>query len=482
MALSEEAGFDRELRATVYWASLLRYIGCTGHAHEIATVFADDVAVLGRTLVFDAADPADVMRVMVESATAGHAPEEHEQIVASLHEGAHAWAVNNFATGCEVAVMLVQRLGFDADVQEALRFTYERWNGKGYPNGASGEEIPLAMRAVHISHDMEAIGRRSSPSEALDAVRERRGRTYDPELADLFAAHGEGWFGMLTKTEPWDAVLDLEPEPHRVLEGADLDDALLVAADFIDLKSPYMAGHSRRCADLAAEAAALLAATDDQVATIRRAALVHEFGATGIPNSIWDKPGPLTRSEFDRVELHPMLTEQILRRSPAFAELNPIAAAHHEKGEGSGYHKGLRADSIGQGAGLLAAADIFVGLTTDRADRPASSGERGASELRRLASEGLLHHEATEAVLTAAGHRGRRPSRVPRPTHPGGLTGREVEVLHLAALGLTTRQISERLFISPKTADHHIQHVYAKIGVSTRAAAALWAMENEIVR
>jgi hypothetical protein len=162
MALSEEAGFDRELRETVYWASLLRYIGCTGHAHEIATVFADDVAVLGRTLVLDAADPADVMRVMVESATAGHAPEEHEQIVASLHEGAHAWAVNNFATGCEVAVMLVQRLGFDADVQEALRFTYERWNGKGYPNGASGEEIPLAMRAVHISHDMEAIGRRGA--------------------------------------------------------------------------------------------------------------------------------------------------------------------------------------------------------------------------------------------------------------------------------------------------------------------------------
>jgi DNA-binding CsgD family transcriptional regulator len=142
----------------------------------------------------------------------------------------------------------------------------------------------------------------------------------------------------------------------------------------------------------------------------------------------------------------------------------------------------LRADSIDQGAGVLAAADIYVGLTTDRADRPASSGERGAGELRRLASEGLLDHDATEAVLTAAGHRGRAPSRAPRPTHPGGLTGREVEVLHLAARGLTTREIAGRLFISPKTADHHIQHVYAKIGVSTRAAAALWAMENELVR
>jgi HD-GYP domain-containing protein (c-di-GMP phosphodiesterase class II) len=482
MALSDEAGFDRDLRETVYWVSLLRYIGCTGHAHEIATVFSDDVAILGRTLVFDAADPADVMRTMEAAAIDGRAPEEHEQIVASLHEGAHDWAVHNFATGCEVAVMLVLRLGFDTSVQDALRFTYERWNGKGYPNGATGEEIPLAMRVVHISHDMEAIGRRSSPGDALDAVRERSGRTYDPVLADLFAVHGERWFELLAKSEPWDAVLDLEPEPHRVLEGADLDDALLVAADFIDLKSPYMAGHSRRCADLAADAAAVLGASDHQVATIRRAALVHEFGTTGIPNSIWDKPAPLTRSEFDRVELHPMLTEQMLRRSPALAELNPIAAAHHERREGSGYHKGLRADSIDRSARLLAAVDIYVGLTTDRADRPASSGERGATELRRLASEGLLDHEATEAVLTAAGHGERAGSQPRRRTHPGGLTGREVEVLRLAALGLTTREISERLFISPKTADHHIQHVYGKIEVSTRAAAALWAMEHELVR
>jgi DNA-binding CsgD family transcriptional regulator len=161
--------------------------------------------------------------------------------------------------------------------------------------------------------------------------------------------------------------------------------------------------------------------------------------------------------------------------------LNPLAATHHERIEGSGYHKGLRADGIGQGASLLAAADVYVGLTAARADRPASSGERGATELRRLVTDGLLDHEATEAVLTAAGHR-ERPRARARATHPGGLTGREVEVLRLAALGLTTRAISERLFISPKTADHHIQHVYTKIGISTRAAAALWAMEHDLVR
>jgi len=219
-ALCEEAGFDGELRDTVYWVALLRYLGCTGHAHEIATVFGDDIAVLAETLVFDAADPADVMRAMVKFATAGRAPEEHEQIVASLRAGAHDWAVHNFATGCEVADMLVQRLGLEPGVREALAFTYERWNGNGFPTGARGDEIPLAMRVVHLTQDMEAIARRVSPDEAIRAARERRDRTYDPELADLFEAHGGTWFDALGKMDPWDAVLDREPEPHRVLEGA----------------------------------------------------------------------------------------------------------------------------------------------------------------------------------------------------------------------------------------------------------------------
>jgi hypothetical protein len=90
------------------------------------------------------------------------------------------------------------------------------------------------MRVVQVSHDMAAIGRLFSPVAALEAARERRGRTYDPELADLFAVHGSSWFDRLAKMEPWDAALDLEPEPHRYLDGAELDDALSVGADFIE--------------------------------------------------------------------------------------------------------------------------------------------------------------------------------------------------------------------------------------------------------
>ena len=479
--LCEEEGFDRELRDTVYWVALLRYIGCTGHAHEVATVFGDEIAIRAQTLVHDAANPAEVMRDVIAFATAGHPPEAREQIVQAIHAGVQEWVVRNFSSGCEVGDMLARRLDFGPGVRDALRFTFERWNGKGFPTGASGEAIPLAMRIVHLTHDMEAIGRLFSPGKALDAARDRRDRTYDPKLADLFVAQGSRWFDRLAALEPWDAVLDLEPSPRRILDDADLDNALEVAADFIDLKSPYMAGHSRRCAQLGADAARLLGHTEDAVTTLRRAALVHDFGTTAVPNSIWDKPGALTRAEFDRVELHAMLTEQMLRRSPAFAGLTPVAAGHHEKADGSGYHKRLRNDAAGALPCVLAAVDVYVGLTTERADRPALSAEDGAAELRRLASQGVLEHRATTAVLTAAGHDDPRATPSRRGQHAGGLSSREVQVLHLAAKGLTTRQIADRLFISPKTADHHIQHVYTKIGVSTRAAAALWAMQHAIV-
>lgn len=171
----------------------------------------------------------------------------------------------------------------------------------------------------------------------------------------------------------------------------------------------------------------------------------------------------------------------MLRRSPALATLSPAASAHHERCDGSGYHKRLRADDGDLGAGILAATEVYVGMSTDRADRPARSADEAATELRRLESAGVLAPRAIRAVLVAAGHgEGEKPA--PRRTeHPGGLSPREVEVLRLVARGLTTKEMADRLFISTKTADHHIQHIYNKIGVSTRAAAALWAIQNAVV-
>lgn len=225
-------------------------------------------------------------------------------------------------------------------------------------------------------------------------------------------------------------------------------------------------------------AARLLGLPAADVEQVRLAALVHELGITAIPNSILDRHDALTRAERGRVETHPLLTDQMLRRSQGLAILGPVASSHHERADGSGYHRRVRDVDLEPGARILAAAEVLVGLTTDRADRPGLPIDGTAEHLRALVAEGRLDARATQVVLSAAmpGAGGFAAAR--RSRNPAGLTDREVEVLKLAARGMTTRDIAERLFLSPKTADHHIQIVDAKTGVSTRAAAALWAVQN----
>lgn len=441
-------------------------------------VFGDEIEIRARTLTQDSANPLEVIRDAASQVSAGRSGLDRLRAVLAVLAGGRAFAERNFATGCEVADVLVDRLGVGAEVQASLRHTFERWNGKGFPNGTRGEAIPLPMRIVHLTHDLEALARLRSPDDALATVRERAGRTYDPTLVDAVLAHGPAWLDELDRLDPWDAVLDAEPVPHRVLTGSALDDALTVAADFVDLKSPFLSGHSRRCAELADGAARHLGLDPEERDAIRRAALLHDLGITAVPNSIWDKPGALTRAEHDRVELHPLLTEQMLRRSPALAALAGIASAHHERPDGAGYHRRQPAARFGLGACVLAAADTTAALLADRPHRDARTTGQATDELHDLVRQGALEGDAVDAVLQAAGLGGDHPTK--RREHPAGLTDREVEVLRLAARGLTTRVIAERLYISPKTADRHIQNVYAKIGVSTRGAAALWTMEHGV--
>jgi HD-GYP domain-containing protein (c-di-GMP phosphodiesterase class II) len=167
----------------------------------------------------------------------------------------------------------------------------------------------------------------------------------------------------------------------------------------------------------------------------------------------------------------------MLRRSPALAALNPVAACHHERADGTGYVKGLTASDIAPEARIVAAADRYQAMTQPRAHRPALGPPAAMAELRRMASDNHVDREAAECVLAAAGHRPRRA----RAGHPAGLTTRETEVLRLIARGMTTKAVAEELVISPKTADSHIQHIYTKIGVSTRGAAALFAMQNALL-
>jgi HD-GYP domain-containing protein (c-di-GMP phosphodiesterase class II) len=280
----------------------------------------------------------------------------------------------------------------------------------------------------------------------------------------------------LDSVAAWDAVIDAEPALARQHHGERFDAALTAVADFVDLKSPYLLGHAQAVAALAGAAGAASGMGGGDLRTLRRAGLVHGFGRLGISNAIWDKRGPLGAGEWERVRLQPYLTERMLSQSAALSPLGRIAVQLRERLDGSGYPRGLSGAAISPPARILAAADAYQAMREPRPQRPPWPPEGAAAELRAEVRAGRLDAQSVEAVLGAAGHR------VPRRREgPAGLTLREVEVLTLVARGLTNKEIAERLVISPKTVANHVEHIYAKIGASTRAAASLFAMRHGLL-
>jgi HD-GYP domain-containing protein (c-di-GMP phosphodiesterase class II) len=183
----------------------------------------------------------------------------------------------------------------------------------------------------------------------------------------------------------------------------------------------------------------------------------------------------LTADEWEEVRLHPYQTERILSRSEFFSALAPVAAAHHERLDASGYHRGVSGAELGLAARVVAAADVYHAMREPRPHREPLSPEAAAEELGREASAGRLDSDAVTAVIEAAGQQ------APRLERPAGLTEREAEVVTLLARGLLTKQIARELGISAKTADSHIQSAYRKVGVSTRAGATLFAIESGLI-
>ncbi len=271
-------------------------------------------------------------------------------------------------------------------------------------------------------------------------------------------------------------MIGAEPSLGVCLSPPEFDAALLAVADFVDLKSPYTLGHARAVSDLAAAAGTKLGLNVAEVTALRQAGVVHGLGRLGVSNAIWDKRGPLGAGEWERVRMHPYLTERMLHQSAALAPLGAIAVQLRERLDGSGYPRGVSGTAIPLAARVLAAADAYQSMCEPRPHRPARAGEAAARELRAEVKAGRLDGDAVEGVLGAAGHR------VPRRREgPAGLTAREIDVLRLVSRGLSSKEIAARLVISPKTARNHIEHIYAKVGVSNRAGASLFAVQQGLL-
>jgi HD-GYP domain-containing protein (c-di-GMP phosphodiesterase class II) len=467
---------DDEVRAAFYTA-LLHHVGCTGYAHETARLFGDELALnvaAGRT---DPADRRDLLRTFLPVLTAGRPPLRRARLAVTALARGGRFGTAYATAACEVGREAARRLGLPEQVQRSVYHVYEEWRGGGDPAGLAGDDLPVGSRVARLTGIAVLFDTIGGVELAVEAVRRRGGGMLDPAMAGRFADRAEALLGELDAADPRTLVLEAEPRPVVSVPEGSLAGVAAVFADLADLKSPFTHGHSSGVAALARGAAERLGLPPAQVADLEVAGLLHDVGRVAVSDTVWEKPGRLSAHEWEQVRLHAYHSERILAGSERLARLAPLAGMHHERLDGGGYHRGCARAELPMPARALAAADAYQAMTQRRPHRPALAPEEAERHLLAGAGKGALDPDAVRAVLAAAGH----AAVVPRRTLPAGLSAREVEVLGLVAQGCSNAQIAERLVISRRTAEHHVQHIYTKIGVSSRAAAALFAMEHHLL-
>jgi HD-GYP domain-containing protein (c-di-GMP phosphodiesterase class II) len=475
LRLADNAGLDEQDRMAVYYTALLVNVGCHADAHEQAKWFGDDIALKSGKYQHELGSVRGALASM-RLVGAGNPPLHRFRVGLEFAFSGRRQLDGMISQHAKLARTLAEQLELPGMVREAIGAAYEQWDGRGWPGHLRAAAVPIAARIAQLAEFAEVAHRVGGVAAATALARRRAGRQFDPALAALLCAKAEEILGGLEAAPAWQAVIAAEPALAVELSAEQLDGALAAIANFVDLKAPFTLGHSVAVAALAEEAGRGLGLPPEQVLMLRRAGLVHGFGRLGVSNSIWDRPGPLSAGEWERVRMYPYLTERMLHQSAALAPLGEIAVQHRERLDGSGYPRGLSGGTISMLARVLAAADVYLSMREPRPHRPAREAEEAVAEMRAEVRAGRLDGAAVDAVLAAAGHRLARRREALR-----GLTAREVEVLILLARGMSNRQIAERLVITPKTAGNHVEHIYAKIDASSRAGAAMFAVQHGLL-
>ena len=410
MRLARELRLGGDDEFALYYALLLKDVGCSSSAARMCELFgSDDIALKTHGKLVDWTKPAQVARYTSQHVAAGGRIARAQRTLSVLRSlAAEGKAI--VETRCDRGATIVRRLGFPEASARAVWALDEHWDGRGQPSGASGEEIPLVGRIASLSQTAEVFFAAHGLAAAQEMVRERRGRWFDPQVADTFLAIGseDPLWAELVSDGVAALVLALEPADRMlVLDHAGIDTICEAFADVIDAKSPFTARHSRGVATYAGLIGRELGFDAESLRALHRAGLLHDIGKLGVPNTILDKPAKLTDEEFERMRMHPAFTEKILAGIPAFAPFAAIAAAHHERLDGRGYHRGVPAGSLPMSARALAVADVFEALTADRPYRGPMDPDDALEICRREAGK-HLEPVCVEALATAVGRETQR--------------------------------------------------------------------------
>jgi len=455
LGLARRAGLDRAGTRGAFVAALLRWAGCTANAAAFADLLGDDIG--GRAILLS--QDAERLATLAGLAELGRRNPD----LSAAH--------------CEVAQQLAEGLDLGPEAVGALGQILEQHDGGGGPRGLRGAAITPAARVASLASDTEVLVRVHGLDEARDRLHAQAGRRYDPDLVAHLVPVLADEVAALAVDSPWAAARAAAPLRRPPLGGEAVDRALSVLADFADIKSTWTVGFSRQVAGLVARAAGDAGLTAADAATATRAALVHRLGRAAVSSAIWERPGGLDDASWDQVRLVPYRTERALARCGALAGVARVASLACERLDGSGYPRGLTGPALPPAARLLAVAASWVAATSPRPHRPAVPTGTAARQLTAEAAAGRLDSAAVRAVLAAAGH---RPAIAPR-RGPSALTARETEVLALLVRGRRNREIAAELVLSPHTVGSHVESIYRKLGVSTRAAATVAAVRQGLV-
>ncbi|OYT91857.1 MAG: LuxR family transcriptional regulator [Burkholderiales bacterium PBB3] len=448
--LAQRAGFELGLDAQacecIYQTAVLRWVGCTANATEVSAAITDDV--LGRAAVM-ALRPQDMGLLISPSKVV-----RHTQEISAIH--------------CEISVIIASALGLGEPVTAALACLFETWDGNGYPRGIQGDDIPIAVMLVVLCGDVEILSREYGVAQAQQFLQLRADAVYPRRLVNLVSSRMQSWLNELNV--PGDFT-------HPTSEGAaDSVVDLSLLADAIDLKLPWLTGHSRRVAQLAATVAAQTGLPLAVQNSVVRAALLHGMGRVAIPNAVWNRTGPLTHADWERVRLSPYWTARVAGQIKSLEVEADIASHAYERLDGSGYYRAARNAATSPAHRVLPVVTTWLALLSPRPWRAAMDQDAAVDHLQKQASLGRFDPKITDALLGSARSSNWAASNAleARPTQ-SILTARECEVLHCISQGQSNKEAARVLGISPSTVRAHCENVFRKLDCKSRAAATLKA-------
>lgn len=475
LRLTEALALPPTDREAVFYGALLKDAGCTSCGTALAAFFPDqtvpnlDMMLTGRSQ----------LQGMLHLLTR-HVPVDGalpDRLAKFLSFVVHCQPVmrESVAGHCEVAELFARRLGFGEHVQRTVRFQWERWDGKGLAYALKKQEAPVAARVLHLAQMVEFAHSLGGPAESERLVNERSGTRFDPEISGAFlalSAQREFW-GLLDSQDTQEAILALAPPTDADRTTHSRMDAVCEAlADLADAKTVDAHGHSRNVASIAADIARQLHLTADDETRVWRAALVHDLGTVALSVGVLEKGSRRSPGEWEQFRLHPYYTHRVLGAAGGLREFAADAAAHHEQLDGNGYHRQLTQQQLTMNARILAVADRYAELL-----QTGHEPDRALRELRDIVSA-QLDVSCYEALARSLGATESIRSPLPAPPVPHGLSERECEVLRLLAHGMSNPEIAELLVISRKTVEHHVEHIFNKLGVTSRTAAVAYALQG----